>query len=121
MSQFYNIQQNTMLAMLSVDEITAILVSGLYVFLPDHIYIRDIPSGAILDQTIMTNTQIIDGGFHADDLVFPNTIEADPEATGIVFAFSESGVLITHIDDALPVTPNGENIHILWNGPVFTF
>ncbi len=121
MSQFYNRQINSFLARFSEKEITALLVTGLYVFSPEHLYENNIPRAAIIDRAVMTGVEIKAGGFYADDLIFPNTKATDPSATRIIFAFSETGALLAHIDEALSIAPNGENIHIRWNGPVFTF
>ena len=121
MSQFYDVQKNTLLGMLSVNEVTALLVSGEDVFSGDHVIKQDIPPSTILDQAVMTHAQVSEGAFYADDLVFPNTRETDFDAQGLVFVFSDTGMLISHIDAGFPITPNGENIHIQWAGPVFTF
>jgi len=121
MSQFYNRQISRMLAPFNEKEITALLVTGLYVFSPDHRYENNIPRAAIIDRAVMTGVEVKAGGFYADDLVFPNTKATDKSATRIIFALSENGALLAGIDNGLPIAPNGENIHIQWNGPVFTF
>lgn len=93
-----------------------------YTYSAAHVFLTDVPGAAIVGtpQTI-ANTTVTNGLFDGDDVVFP-AVTGDPcealilfidtgtAATSRLVAFMDVGVT------GLPVTPNGGNINVTWNG-----
>lgn len=93
-----------------------------YTYSAAHQFFSDVAGAAVVGtpQTI-ANTTVTNGLFDGDDVVFPSVtgdpcealilyIDTGTAATSRLVAFMDTGVT------GLPVTPNGGNINVTWNG-----
>jgi hypothetical protein len=89
-----------------------------------HLSLADIPVGARVDVTpLVGNSSTTEGIAQATNTVFSTVTGAEVSAVVIYrdngTANEDDNVLVAYIDSAisgLPVTPNGGDITILWNG-----
>lgn len=104
----------------------ALVDTGTYTYSATHTFYSDLSGIVGTDQEITTKT-ITDGTFDGDDVTFSSVSGSSVEA--LVIYRKNAGAnttwrLVAYIDTSvtgLPVTPNGGDINITWNGSgIFT-
>lgn len=102
--------------------ITAVLVDGAdYTYSAAHDALDDIPAGARVATANLASVTTVDGLIDAADTTFT---AATGDVSEIIILYVNSGVeatsyLILYLDTGvtgLPVTPNGGDIVVQWNG-----
>lgn len=137
MSTLYNIGRRSFLTEVTVgaftgqtdweaDDFRVVLLDLLEYSLDEvsHVSMDDVPISAIVDETPLANTlALADGTASASNTVFTSVIGNEVGAVLIYrdngTATDEDNLLLAYIDSAisgLPVTPNGGDITVLWNG-----